>query len=373
MFSAIWNACKSIFNRVKEAVKHWTKPATATLAVGAASDMTRSRRDLLVENAILRQQLIVLKRSVKRPKFTPGDRTRLTLLARLTNFWQSALHIVQPDTILRWHRDMFRRYWKRKSTPQSREPRIPRETIALIKQMARENPRWGTKKIYGELLKLEIVVDKRTIKKYIKQVRKHSGGQNWRTFLRNHAHEIWACDFTTIHTLFFKPLYVFVVMEHESRRIVHTAVTTNPTDAWTAQQVREATPWGKRPKYLIHDNDGKFGSQFKGLLRDSGIKAINTPPKAPRANALCERFMGSLERECTDNFLNFHQHHLQRIIATYADYFNKQRPHQGINQHIPERLHEPTPSPNYQLKGKVISTPVLNGLFHSYSYAHQLQ
>jgi transposase InsO family protein len=290
--------------------------------------MIRSKSDLVVENAILRQQLIVLKRSVKRPKFTTSDRTRLTLLARLTDFWQPALHIVQPDTILRWHRDMFRRYWKWKSTPKSREPRIPRETIELIKQMAHENPGWGTKKIHGEPLKLEIMVDKRTIRKYIKQVRKRSGGQHWRTFLKNHAHEIWACDFTVVHTLFFKPLYVFVVMEHESRRIVHTAVTTNPTDEWTAQQIREATPWGKRPKYLIHDNDGKFGSKFKGLLKDSGIKDIKTPLKAPRANALCERFMGSLQRECTDNFLIFHQHQLHRIVSAYADYFNQQRPHQ---------------------------------------------
>ncbi len=153
---------------------------------------------------------------------------------------------------------------------------------------------------------------------------------------------------------------------------MHTAVTTNPTDEWTAQQIREATPWDKRPKYLIHDNDGKFGGKFKGLLKGSGIKAINTPPRAPRANAMCERFIGSLKRECTDNFLILHQHQLHRIIATYADYFNQQRPHQGIAQHIPTRFDEPTPPPNYQLKGKVVSTPVLNGLFHSYSYAHQL-
>ncbi|MCP4429224.1 MAG: hypothetical protein GY803_32475 [Chloroflexi bacterium] len=206
MFSSIWNACKSIFKHVKNTVKQWTKPTTATLAVGAVQDLSRSKSDLVVENAILRQQLIVLKRSVKRPNFTSGDRTRLTLLARLTKFWQSALHIIQPDTVLRWHRDMFRRYWKKKSTPNSREPRIPRETIAIIKQMAMENPKWGAKKIHGELLKLEIVVDKRTIKKYMKQVRKKPGGQNWRTFLKNHAHEIWACDFTVIHSLFFKPL-----------------------------------------------------------------------------------------------------------------------------------------------------------------------
>lgn len=123
MFSSIWNACIGLFNPVKETVKQWTKPATATLTAGAVSDLTRTRKDLITENAILRQQLIVLKRSVKRPQFTSGDRIRLTLLSRLTQFWKSALHIVQPDTILRWHRDLFRHYWKRKSTPKSREPR----------------------------------------------------------------------------------------------------------------------------------------------------------------------------------------------------------------------------------------------------------
>lgn len=143
MLSLIWNTCKNLFNRVQDVVKKWTKPTTVDLAAGAVSDATRSRKDLITENAILRQQLIVLKRSVKRPKFTTGDRVRLSFLARLTDFWHSALHIVQPETILRWHRDLFRRYWKKKSTPKSREPRIPLETIALIKQMALENPRWG--------------------------------------------------------------------------------------------------------------------------------------------------------------------------------------------------------------------------------------
>ena len=169
----------------------------------------------------------------------------------------------------------------------------------------------------------------------------HSTGQKWRTFLKNHAHEIWACDFTTIHTIFFKPLYVLVFVKHETREVVHTAVTDHPTDEWTAQQLREATPWGERPKYLIHDNDGKFGERFKDLVKDTGIKALKTPPKAPRANAICERFIGSLKREGTDNFLIFHRYQLHRIIATYADYFNEQRPHQGIDQHIPTRLDEP--------------------------------
>ena len=176
MFSSIWNSCKNLFNHVKDTIKQWTKPATVALATDAIQDLSRSKSDLVVENAILRQQLIVLKRSVKRPKFTTGDRMRLSFLSRLTDFWHSALHIVQPETILRWHRDLFKRYWKKKSIAKSREPRIPRETIALIKQMALENPRWGAKKIHGELLKLEIVVHKHTIKKYIKQVRKKPGG-----------------------------------------------------------------------------------------------------------------------------------------------------------------------------------------------------
>jgi hypothetical protein len=234
MLSAIVNACKSFFNRVKEVVKQLTKPETAVLVAGTVSDITRSHKALIAENAILRQQLIVLNRQVKRPKFTNGDRLRLVLLSRLTKFWSSALHLVQPETILRWHRDLFRRYWKRKSKPKNRKPRIPQETINLIKDMAQKNWLWGAEKIQGELLKLGIKVSKRTIQKYMKILRKRSG-QNWRTFLKNHAHEIWACDLTTVTSLFFKPIYIFVIMELESRRIVHTAVTLNPTDEWTAQ------------------------------------------------------------------------------------------------------------------------------------------
>lgn len=165
MFSQIWNACKSLFNRVKESVKQWTKPANITLAVGSLTDLSRSKTDLLVEKTLLRQQLIILKRFVKRPKFSIGDRTRLTLLARLTNFWQSTLHIVQPDTILRWHRELFNRTWKRISKPKHREPYIPRDTIALIQQMTRENHLWGAEKIQGELLKLGFTVGKPTIQK----------------------------------------------------------------------------------------------------------------------------------------------------------------------------------------------------------------
>jgi transposase InsO family protein len=368
MLSTIVNACKSFFHQIKNAVKKFTKPETTVLTAGAVSDIIRSRKDLVAENAILRQQLIVLNRQVKRPKFTNGDRLRLVLLSRLTQFWDSALHLVQPDTLLRWHRDLFRRYWKRKSRPKNRKPRIPQETIDLIKGMAQKNWLWGAEKIQGELLKLGIKVSKRTIQKYMKKVRKRSS-QNWATFLKNHAYEIWACDFTTVTSLFFKPIYIFVIMELESRRIVHTAVTLNPTDEWTAQQLREATPWDNRPKYLIRDNDNKFSKKFSAVAKSSGIKELKTPFQTPKTNAHCERLIGTMKRECLDHFLIFNQYQLKRIVVAIVEYYNQHRAHQGIKQRIPAKLNQPRLQLSNQVKNKVIATPMLNGLHHSYAYA----
>ncbi len=359
MFSAIWNTCKSFFNRVKETIKKFTKPVSVSLATDAISDLTRSRKDLVAENAILRQQLIILNRQVKRPKFTDGDRLRLVFLSRLTQFWDRALHLVQPQTLLRWHRELFRLYWKRISKPKKRKPRIPQETTDLIKEMAQTNWLWGAEKIQGELLKLGIKLSKRTIQKYLKKARKRSS-QTWLTFLKNHAHEIWACDFTTVSSLFFKPIYTFVIMEHETRKIVHTAVTTNPTDEWTAQQLKEATPWGKRPKYLIRDNDSKFGKKFSTVAKSSSIKELKTPFQAPKANALCERLIGTMKRECLDHFIILNQYQLKRIITQFANYYNQHRAHQGIDQRIPNLFSQPRPPLSNRVKGKVMATSFLN-------------
>ncbi len=235
---------------INQFIRRWSKPATGRLAAGILADLTRSQTDLVVENALLRQQLIIFKRQVHRPRLTNKDRFRLVLMARFTNFWQQALHIVQPDTLLRWHRELFRIYWRRKSKNNHHKPHINPETIALIKQMAQENRLWGAERIRGELLKLGIKVSKRTIQRYLPKKRRKSN-QSWATFLKNHATEIWACDFTVVHDLFFRPTYVFIIIELHTRRILHTAVTLAPTDAWTAQQLREATPWGHGPKYLL--------------------------------------------------------------------------------------------------------------------------
>jgi transposase InsO family protein len=359
LVTRLWN---KLVSSVKLHIKQWTRPVTTGLVTGSLSDTTRSRVDLIAESALLRQQLIVLKRQVKRPQLTQFDRIRLVLLARFTQFWQQALHIVQPDTLLRWHRDLFRRFWRRKSRKKKRMSRISTETIALIRQMAKENHLWGAERIRGELLKLNIKVSKYTIQKYMPKVRWPSG-QTWATFLKNHATAIWACDFTVVHDLFFRALYLFVIIELETRRIVHIAVTRSPTDAWVAQQLREATPWGEGPKYLIHDRDNKYGKQFASVARGIGIEQLKTPYRAPKANAICERCIGSIRRECLDYTLVLHRNLLGRVVKEYAAYLDRSRPHQGIGQRIPARYAESNPPQ----PGRVIATPVLGGLHHDYS------
>ncbi|MFZ2097421.1 MAG: integrase core domain-containing protein [Anaerolineales bacterium] len=344
-------------------LKRWTKPIAKPVIVGALSDLSRNRTDLIIENAILRQQLIVLTRQIKRPQLTHGDRLGLVLLARFTKFWKQALHIVEPDTLLRWHRDIFRFYWKRKSKPKKKEPIISPETIHLIKQMANENRLWGAERIRGELLKLGIQVSKRTIQRYLPKERKTST-QAWTTFLKNHASEIWACDFTVVHDLLFRPIVIFVILELKTRLIIHSAVTTSPSDEWTAQQLREATPWSSHPKYLIRDHDRKYGFLFSSLAASSGIQEMKTPFQAPKANAVCERFMGSLKRECLDHTFMLNQRQLERLVKDYVIYYNTFRPHQGIQQRIPERYEKKVfPIPI----GKIVSRPILGGLHHDYT------
>jgi putative transposase len=355
-----WNALSSRLTR-------WTKSLGTSLPLGTLTDLGRSKSELIAENALLRQQLIILKRQVKRLACTKTDRVLLVLLARLVRTWQQALVIVQPDTLLRWHRELFRLYWKRKSKTQVHKPKVAVDTIALIKQMAKDNRLWGAERIRGELLKLGICVCKRTIQKYMRTVRTHqSRGQRWATFLRSHASQIWACDFLQVTDLYFRPLFAFFIVELKSRRVIHVGVTGSPTDAWLAQQLREATPYGQAPKYLIRDNDSKFGRCFVHVAKTSTIKILKTPVHAPRANAICERYMRSVRQECLDHLLIFGEKQLQRILNEYVVYFNRARPHQGMAQQIPE---QPRSLPSAQDAGnQVIPLPVLGGLHHDYRW-----
>src|SRR5262249_46967569 len=181
--------------------------------------------------------------------------------------------------------------------------------------MAMDNRLWGAERIRGELLKLGLRICKRTIQKYMRGVRTHQPrGQKWSTFLRTHASQIWACDFLQVTDLFFRPLFAFFFIELKTRRVIHVGVTRSPTDAWVAQQLREATPYGRASKYLIRDNDSKFGSSFARVAATSGIKILKTPYHAPRANAICERFMRSVRQECLDHLLVLQERQLQRLL-----------------------------------------------------------
>jgi putative transposase len=194
----------------------WTKPLTSSLPLQTLADLGRSKSELVAENILLRQQLIILRRQVKRPTCTNTDRLLLVLLARLVRTWQQALFIVQPETVPRWHRELFRWYWRRKSKAASHQPKVAAETIALIREMAKDNRLWSAERIRGELLKLGIRVCKRTIQKYMRTVRTHQPrGQKWSTFLRTHAAQIWACDFLPVTDLFFRPLFAFFVVERK--------------------------------------------------------------------------------------------------------------------------------------------------------------
>ncbi|MEP7289349.1 MAG: integrase core domain-containing protein [Chloroflexota bacterium] len=346
-------------------LRTWTKPITATPLVGTIVDVTRSRRDLLVENALLRQQLIVLKRQVKRPKLCWRDRAVVVVLASHLATWKDVLLIVKPETVLRWHRDVFRWVWRRRSQPKTvGRPRLPRERVALIRRMAKDNLTWGTERIRGELLKLGWPVAKSTIQHYLKGRRAAGpGSQTWRTFLHHHAEAIWTCDFLQTHDIGFRDIFVFVIIELSSRRVVHVAVTRHPSEVWVAQQLREATPFGEGPRYLIRDNDSKYGTAFDRVAVGAGIKVLHTPIAAPRANAVCERFMGSLRRECLDCLFILSERHLLHTVGDYVQYYNHARPHQGIAQAIPIPIASPTPA---HLDAEIIAWPVLHGLHHDY-------
>lgn len=346
-------------------LSHWVTPLTSSLTGGVAADLSRSKQELVLENALLRQQLLVLTRSVKRPALTATDRGLLVLLASRLHTWASALMIVKPETVLRWHRQGLRLFWRRASRPASHTPRIPAETVALIRQMAAQNRLWGAERIRGELLKLDLRVSKRTIQKYMRQARPpRKPGQTWATFVRNHAHQTWACDFLHVTDLLFRPLFAFFIVELGSRRVVHVGVTRTPTDAWVTQQLREATPYDERPTYLVCDHDSKYGPRFTELAVASEIEVLRTPVHAPRANAIIERFLGSVRRECLDHLLILTEAQLRRVLRQYAAHFNRGRPHQGLGQ----RLLCPAQPPVFAGRAgrRIVALPVLRGLHHEY-------
>jgi putative transposase len=334
------------------------------VACGVAVDAVRCRRELVIENAMLRHQIVILRRKSPHPRLTAFDRLQLLVRAAVLPTWRRALAIVQPETVLRWHREGFRMFWRRRSRPARVERRVTAETISLIREMATNNRTWGAERIRGELLKLGIKISKRTVQKYMRSVRERRGGsQTWATFVKNHANDIWCCDFVQTHDLLFRPLFLFFLLNQGSRQVVHMAATRNPTQAWTAQQLRNATMDGLAPRFLIRDRDGKFGATFDRGAEGVGTRVIRTAVRAPNMNPVGERFVGSLRREALDHVFLVDDRHLENVARQYVRYFNRARPHQGLGQRIPDG------PMNDSHAGEVIAIPVLCGLHHDYRRA----
>jgi transposase InsO family protein len=321
----------------------------------------RSQRELALENLALRQQLAVLKCKTKRPRLTNADRAFWVALRRLWPDWQNALVLVKPATVIRWHRKGFKLYWTWKSRNQGGRPPIDSEIRTLIRRMARENPTWGAPRIHGELLMLGFEVAEATVSRYMPRRRKPPS-QTWRTFLHNHTKDLVSIDFFVVPTATFRVLYVFLVFEHERRRIVHFNVTEGPSARWTGQQLVNAFPYDSAPKYLMRDRDKIYGADFVRRVRAMGIEQVLTAPRSPWQNPYCERVIGTIRRDCLDHVIVLGEQHLRRILRTYLEYYHGSRTHLALGKDTPERRkHE---SPN---GGKVIALPMVGGLHHRYT------
>ena len=327
-----------------------------------ASAAFKSRATLQLENLALRHQLGVLRRSVKRPKLTSADRLLWIWLCEVWSDWRSALVIVKPETVIAWHRKGFRLFWtwKVRARPTRPTSRCPKEVRELIRKMSRENPLWGAPRIHGELLKLGIDVGETSVGKYIVRKRKPPS-QTWRTFLENHVKTMVSIDFFTVPTIRFQVLYVFLVLAHDRRRIVHFNVTAHPTAEWTGQQLREAFPFEQIPRYLLRDRDGIFGGEFRKDVEAMGIKEVLSAPRSPWQRAYVERVIGTIRRECLDHVIVLNEASLYRHVKSFLAYYHESRTHLSLAKDAPEP--RPVHSPE---RGAVVAIPQVGGLHHRY-------
>jgi putative transposase len=337
-----------------------------------------SRAALAAENLFLRKQLAFYQEHKLRPRpLTDAARFTLARWSRLFD-WKSALVVVKPDTLIGWHRKGFKLFWRRKSRPG--RPALPQQIRELIARMARENPTWGQMRVAAGLyLKLGILVSPRTVRKYWPRERddhrgRRTSSQQWATFVRNHAAAMVACDFMVAVTAKFQLLYVFVILELGSRRILQCNVTAHPTAEWTLQQFRDGLSDQKPNRFLIHDRDSIFSRELdQALVQDFGLRVLRTPPQSPKANAFCERLVGTIRRECLDFMIPLNERHLRRLLREWVRHYNSGRPHSSLGPGIPD---EACPSAERRSmrrhcspkRAKVISRPVLGGLHHEYAW-----
>ena len=339
--------------------------------------LARRERSKELEILVLRHELSILRRQVRRPQFAPRDRLLLAALSRVLPRRSWHAFVVTPETLLRWHRRLVAKHWTYPHTRPGRPP-VDGSVRRLILRLARENTAWGYVRIVGELRKLGIDVSATLVRNVLRNAgippapKRHQ--LDWSLFLRQHAATTLACDFFTVDTVLLRRLYVLVFICIGSRRIEYVACTSNPDGPWMVQQARnllmDLDDRGQRPRLLLHDRDAKFSRAFDAIFEGEAMRVIRTPLKAPNANAHIERWIGSARRECLDQLLIVSRSQLDRVVRVYVRHYNERRPHRALD------LQAPDPRTNPSTRGDPTAPPtairrrdLLGGLIHEYEAA----
>jgi transposase InsO family protein len=324
------------------------------------SVLASRHRTLVLENLALRQQLEVYRRSRSKPAVRWSDRLFWIGLRWAWPDWRAALVVVQPATVIAWHRRAFSWHWSRRSRPRGGHPPVGADVRRLVREMAAANPLWGVPRIHGELLKLGFAVSERTVSRLMPR-RRTPPSQSWRTFLTNHLGSTTAVDFFAVPTLTCRILFVFVVLAHDRRRILHVDVTQHPTSAWTRQQLREAFPNEANARFLLHDGDTTFDAAFDRTINAFGLTAVRTAPHSPWQNPYVERVIGSIRRECLDHVIVLNERHLRWILRAYVAYYHRSRTHLALDKNTPLRR-----AIDVAGSGRIVARPEVGGLHHRY-------
>jgi putative transposase len=328
--------------------------------------LSASRSDLLIENLALCQQLAILTAKRPRPRMRTADRLFWVALRRFGPQWKEVVVVVRPDTVVRWHRQGFRKYWTWKSRRRVGRPGTTAEIRAFVRRMAAENPTWGAPRIHGELLMLGFDVSERTVSRMMpRRPPDPEARQRWRNFLRNHREVLTAMDFFTVPTATFRVLYVFFVIHHARRTVLHVRVTEHPNAAWIVQQLRDAFSHDAVPRYLIFDNDKKYGAEVLAVIEHMGIRRKQITPCNPWQNGAAERWVETVRRELLDHVIVLNERHLHRLLPELVAYYHDDRTHLGSSKGTPS-MRIATPKPNRV--AEIVGHSRLGGVHHRYGW-----
>jgi putative transposase len=335
----------------------------------------RSRDRKEVEILVLRHELSVLRRQAGRPRYEPRDRVLLAALSRALPRGRWAMFAVTPETLMRWHRRLVTRRWTYLGRGPGR-PRLEAELVTLILRLARENPRWGSRRIVGELKRLGFSVSETAVRNLLRgqgiAPAPRRSGPSWRAFIRQQAASMIACDFFTVETAALRRIYVLFFIELETRRVHLAGCTSTPGGSWVAQQARNLVmDVAERPRplrLLLHDRDAKFSAAFDDVFPTEGATVIRTPIKAPNANAHAERWVRTVRNECLDWLLIFSRGQLERVLRTYVEHYNRRRPHRALDLNAPDPAGELVPP--FGTRPRIVRRrDRLGGLLHEYELA----